>query len=584
MSKAKKRSSFFRLMRCLASRRVLVILICIMLILSTAADILSPRLVQKIMDGLQQGWGQSSYNWSVHGKYLLILTALYISGGIFQGISRKTLIFVAENTVNSLREKMQKKLEVLPLNYLDTHKRGDLLARATGDMVMLTGVLETNLPTIFTKLLTIIGTLVMMMVTNMQLSLIFFIMLPLSYCSIRIISKNTRKLFKKQQDALGELNAHIEENVTGSDVMRAFNYEEESYRQLEKINSRVFKTYFRSRTLSGLLNPIMNLINNLVYIAICVFGAYSILQGNLTLGGLSAFLIYANNISGPINQFSMMLNQVQAGLAAADRIFNLLDEEPELPDNPDTAIRLEKTQGSVDFTHVKFGYTPELTLMHDVNFHVEPGQVFAIVGPSGAGKTTLVNLLMRFYEIDDGTIRLDGHSTREMTRDGLRRFTGMVLQDTWIFTGTIFENIAYGKSDATMEEVVEAAKRAQCDSFIRKLPDGYETMIDAESSALSVGEKQLLSIARVVIADPRILILDEATSNIDTRTEVLITKAMSDMMKGRTTFIIAHRLFTVKNADCIIFMKDGDILEVGNHQELMEKDGYYAELYNSSYS
>ena len=584
MKKEKKRSSFFRLMRCLGSRRVLVILICIMLILSTVADILAPRFVQKTMDGLQQGWGQSSYNWSVHGKYLLILAVLYILGGVFLGISRKTLIFVAENTVNSLREKMQKKLEVLPLNYLDTHKRGDLLARATGDMVMLTGVLETNLPTIFTKLLTIIGTLVMMMVTNMQLSLIFFIMLPLSYCSVRIISKKTRKLFKKQQDALGELNAHIEENVTGSDVMRAFNYEEESYRQLEKINSRVFQTYFRSRTLSGLLNPIMNLINNLVYIAICVFGAYSILRGNLTLGGLSAFLIYANNISGPINQFSAMLNQVQAGLAAADRIFDLLDEEPEAPDHTDTAVLLEKTQGAVDFTHVKFGYTPELTLMHDVNFHVEPGQVFAIVGPSGAGKTTLVNLLMRFYEIDDGAICLDGHSIREMTRDGLRKFTGMVLQDTWIFTGTIFENIAYGKPDATMEEVVGAAKKAQCDTFIRKLPDGYETMIDAESSVLSVGEKQLLAIARVVIAEPQILILDEATSNIDTRTEVLITKAMNDMMKGRTTFIIAHRLFTIKNADCIIFMRDGDILEVGNHKELMERGGYYAELYNSSYS
>ena len=584
MKKKKKRSSFIRLMRYLASRRILVILVCIMLVLSTVADILAPKFVQKIMDGLQQGWGGSSYNWSVHGKLLLILAALYITEGVSLGIARKTLVRVAENTVNSLREKMQKKLEVLPLNYIDTHKRGDMLARATSDMVMLTNVLETNLPTIFTKLLTIIGTLVMMMVTNIKLSLIFFIMLPLSYFSIQIISKNTRKLFKKQQNALGELNAHIEEIVSGSDVMRAFNFEEESYQQLETINKRFFKTYLWSRTISGLINPIMNLLNNLVYVALCVFGGYSILQGNLTLGGLSAFLIYANNISGPINQFSMMLNQVQAGLAAADRVFNLLDEEPEIPDNTDTAVQLEKTQGAVDFRHVKFGYTPELTLMHDVNFHVEPGQVFAIVGPSGAGKTTLVNLLMRFYEIDGGTIRLDDHSIREMTRDGLRKFTGMVLQDTWIFTGTIFENIAYGKQDATMEEVVEAAKKAQCDSFIRKLPDGYETMIDAESSALSVGEKQLLAIARVVIAEPRILILDEATSNIDTRTEVLITKAMSDMMKGRTTFIIAHRLFTIKNADCIIFMKDGDILEVGNHQELMEKGGYYAELYNSSYA
>lgn len=331
------------------------------------------------------------------------------------------------------------------------------------------------------------------------------------------------------------------------------------------------------------MTPIMTLLNNLVYIALCVFGAYSILNGTLTLGGLSAFLIYANNISGPINQFSAMLNQVQAGLAAAERVFEVLDEEPETPDSP-AAVQMDETKGIVDFKHVKFGYTPENILMHDVNFHVDSGQVFAIVGPSGAGKTTLVNLLMRFYEINEGTISLDGNSIGDLTRDGLRKFTGMVLQDTWIFSGTIFENIAYGKPGATMEDVVAAAKKAQCDDFIRKLPEGYETVINADSSALSMGEKQLLSIARVVIAEPRILILDEATSNIDARTEVLITRAMSDMMKGRTTFIIAHRLFTVKNADSIIFMKDGDILEVGNHRELMAKGGYYAQLYNSSYA
>ena len=279
-----------------------------------------------------------------------------------------------------------------------------------------------------------------------------------------------------------------------------------------------------------------------------------------------------------------MLNQVQSGMAAAERVFDLLDEEPETTDDPKSSISVETTKGIVDFEHVRFGYTPDKTLMHDVNFHVDSGQVFAIVGPSGAGKTTLVNLLMRFYEIGGGAIKLDGIPISSMTRGDLRKFVGMVLQDTWIFTGTIFENIAYGKPDATMEDVVAAAKKAQCDSFIRKLPDGYNTLIDADSSALSVGEKQLLAIARVVLAEPKILILDEATSNIDTRTEVLITKAMSDMMKGRTTFIIAHRLFTVKNSDCIIFMKDGDILEVGNHEELMKKGGYYAELYNSSYA
>lgn len=582
MKKKKKRSSFVRLMRYMGSKRGYIILICCMLLLSTVMDILAPQIVQRITDGLQRGF--TTLQWDFLGKLLVYLVIMYVLGGVSLGIARKTLAVVAQNTVYSLREKMQKKLEILPLQYLDTHKRGDILARATSDMVTLNGVLETNLPAIFTNLLKIIGTIMMMMFTNIQLSCVFFIMMPLSFLSMQVITRNTRKLFKRQQAALGELNAHIEENITGSDVMRAFNFEEESYRQLEKINKRFFDTYLWSRTLSGLINPIMTLLNNLVYIAICVFGSYSILQGKLTLGGLSAFLIYANNISGPINQFSAMLNQVQSGLAAAERVFQLLDEEIESSDDLEATIPIEETKGVVDFQHVKFGYTPEHTLMHDVNFHVNSGQVFAIVGPSGAGKTTLVNLLMRFYETDDGDICLDGNPIKNISRYDLRKFMGMVLQDTWIFSGTIFENIAYGKPGATMDEVVSAAKKAQCDSFIRKLPDGYETEIDAESSALSVGEKQLLAIARVVIAEPKILILDEATSNIDTRTEILITKAMSDMMKNRTTFIIAHRLFTIKNADCIIFMKDGDILEVGTHHELMEKGGYYAELYNSSYA
>ena len=584
MKTKRKKGTFARLMLYMGSSRIKLVSVMVILIVMTLANMFAPKVVEYLTDGLQNGLWKGVFVWEFPGRFLLALPALYIIAGAASGASRHLLVDIAENTVFRMREKMQKKLEILSLNYIDTHKRGDILARATSDMVTLTNVLETNLPAVFTNLLTIIGTLVMMMITNIRLSLIFFIMMPLSILSMRLIVKNTRRLFKKQQEAEGELNAHIEECLTGSDVMRAFNFEEESNRQLDSINGKFFRTYVRSRALTGLFSPITTLLNNLVYIALCVFGAHAILNGTLTIGGLSAFLIYANNISGPINQFASMLNQVQAGLAAAERVFDVLDEEPETPDDPAAAIQMDETKGMVDFQHVKFGYTPEDILMKDVSFHVDPGQVFAIVGPSGAGKTTLVNLLMRFYEINGGTISLDGNSIRDLTRDGLRKFTGMVLQDTWIFSGTIFENIAYGKPGATMEDVVAAAKKAQCDDFIRKLPEGYETVIDAESSALSMGEKQLLSIARVVIAEPRILILDEATSNIDTRTEVLITKAMSDMMKGRTTFIIAHRLFTIKNADSIIFMKDGDILEVGDHQALMEKGGYYAEMYNSSYA
>lgn len=583
MKKERKKGTFLRLMLYMGSNRIKLVSAVVILIVMALAGMFAPKVVEYLTDGLQNGLWKGVFVWEFPGRFLLALLALYVIAGASSGASKHLLVDMAENTVFRMREEMQKKLEILPLNYIDTHKRGDILARATGDMVTLTNIMETNLPAVFTSLLTIIGTIVMM-ITNIRLSLIFFMMMPLSILSMRFIAKNTKRLFKKQQDVEGELNAHIEECLTGSDVMRAFNFEEEACRQIESINERFFQTYVRSRALSGLVTPITTLLNNLVYIALCVFGAYAILSGHLTLGGLSAFLIYASNISGPINQFSAMLNQVQAGLAAADRVFEVLDEEPETPDDPAAAVRMDETKGIVDFSHVKFGYTPEHILMHDVNFHVDSGQIFAIVGPSGAGKTTLVNLLMRFYEIGGGTISLDGHSIGDLTRDGLRKFTGMVLQDTWIFSGTIFENIAYGKPGATMEDVVAAAKKTQCDGFISKLPKGYETVIDAESSALSMGEKQLLSIARVAIAEPRILILDEATSNIDTRTEVLITKAMRDMMKGRTTFIIAHRLFTIKNADNILFMKDGDILEVGNHQELMEKGGYYAELYNSSYA
>jgi ABC-type multidrug transport system, ATPase and permease components len=581
MKKKKKRSSFVRLMRYLGRDMRMVTVILVMLTLSTAFDIFAPKVVQGITDSIKLFDG-IEFDWDYLTRQLIILALLYILVGVCLAISKKALVKIAENTVFSLRQRMQKKLEVMSLNYLDTHKRGDILARATSDMVMVTNMLETNLSSMFVKLLTIAGILIMMFVTSVKLALIFVIMLPLSIFIMKFITRVTRKLFKSQQQALGELNSHIEEIVSGNDVMRAFNYEEESGKQLDEINKRFFKTYLSSRTISGVIHPVMSLLNNSVYIAVCVFGGISIIKGNLTLGGLQAFLLYANNISGPVNQFSMMINQVQAGLAAADRVFDLLDEDPEIPDSKN-AVEIDDVNGIVEFSHVKFGYSPEQMLMKDVNFTADAGQVFAIVGPSGAGKTTLVNLLMRFYEINGGSINLDGTATSEMTRQSLRKNMGMVLQDTWIFSGTVFDNIAYGKPGATMEEVVEAAKKAQCDSFIRKLPDGYNTMIDAESSALSTGEKQLLAIARVVIADPKILILDEATSNIDTRTEVLITNAMNEMMKGRTSFIIAHRLFTIRNADSIIFMKDGDILEVGKHNELMERGGYYAEMYRSSY-
>ncbi|MHB8932447.1 MAG: ABC transporter ATP-binding protein [Bellilinea sp.] len=554
---------------------------------STVFNIFGPKVLGKATTKLFEGamaqiTGTGSIDFAYIGNILISMAILYLLAAIFSYVQGWILSGVSAKVTYTFRKDIAEKVNRLPLGYFDRTSHGEVLSRVTNDVDTVSQTLNQSLSQFITSSVTIIGVLVMMLTISWQMTLVTLLIIPLSLVFIKQIISRSQKSFKEQQDYLGHVNGHIEEMYGGHLVMKAFNGEEKSIARFDTYNKTLHSSAWKSQFLSGLMMPVMNFIGNLGYVAVAVLGGWLAARSMITVGDIQAFIQYVRNFTQPISQLANISNILQQTTAAAERVFEFLNEAEEIPD-PVDAVALEKVQGRVEFDHVRFGYNPENVVIKDFTASASPGQRVAIVGPTGAGKTTIVKLLMRFYDVDSGAIRIDGHDIRSTTRRDLRKQFGMVLQDTWLYNGTIMENIRYGRPDATDEEVYAAAKSAHVDHFVHTLPDGYNMVLNEEASNVSQGQKQLLTIARAVLADPKILILDEATSSVDTRTEILIQRAMNKLMQGRTSFVIAHRLSTIRDADLILVMRDGDIVEQGDHGALLEAGGFYAELYNSQF-
>lgn len=584
------KGSLKRLVGYLRPRRGTLIVIFLTAILSTVFSIASPKIlgkaITKLLEGviaMAKGTPGAGIDFTYITQILLILIGLYLFSAAFSYVQQYLMAGVAQKVVYDMREQINAKLSRLPLKYFDSRTHGEILSRATNDVDNISTTLQQSLTQLITSIVTLVGVIVMMLSISPWMTLILIVTLPLSFIVIKAVASRSQKHFMAQQASLGQLNGHVEEMYTGHKIVKAFGRERESVEDFNKINEKLYSSGWKAQFISGIIMPMMMFIGNIGYVLVCVVGGIFVTHGRITIGDVQAFIQYARQFTQPIMQTANIANIIQSTIASAERVFELLDEEEEVPEAADAAV-LNNPKGAVQFEHVRFGYKEDAMLIEDMNIDVKPGQTIAIVGPTGAGKTTLINLLMRFYELNGGAITIDGVNITHLKRGNLRSIFGMVLQDTWLFNGTIMENIAYGRAGATNEEVIEAAKAAHADHFIRTLPDGYDTVLNEEASNISQGQKQLLTIARAILADPSILILDEATSSVDTRTEVYIQKAMNDLMKGRTSFVIAHRLSTIRDADLILVMNQGSVIEKGNHEELLAKGGFYADLYNSQFS
>ena len=571
----------------LSKYKIALIIVIIFAIGSTIFTIVGPKILgnatTEIFNGLVSKLsGGAGIDFGKLGAILLGLLGLYFSSALFSLIQGFTMTGVSQKLTYKLRNDIVQKINKLPMNYFDTKTHGEVLSIITNDIDTLSMNLNQSITQIITSVCTIIGILIMMLSISWQMTLISLIILPIAGVLVKIIVTRSQKYFKAQQDYLGHVNGQVEEIYGGLNIVKVFNAERKADKEFEKANNTLYHSAWKSQFLSGLIHPVMNFIGNIGYVGVAVAGGYLAINGTITVGNIQSFIQYNRQFVQPINQIAQISSMLQSMAAAAERIFEFL-EQPEEIDTAKGNIDTSKIEGNIVFDHVKFGYDPNKTIINDFNCSVKNGQKIAIVGPTGAGKSTMVKLLMRFYDVNSGAILIDGHNIKDFKRGDLRKMFGMVLQDTWLFGGTVKDNIKYGKEDATDDEVIRAAKAAHVHHFIKTLPNGYNSLLNEESSNVSAGQKQLLTIARVILADPKILILDEATSSIDTRTEIQIQDAMDNLMKGRTSFIIAHRLSTIKNADLILVMNHGDIVEQGTHEGLLAKGGFYSDLYNSQF-